>query len=980
MSPHEHREHNVERLVDALGAVVWEFDWSTDAFIYVSQAAEQLTGFTRDEWMEPGFWASHIHPDDAEQAIAYCRETTGRGEDHQFDYRFLRADGTYVWVRDIVTVDKESTTRCALKGLLLDISAEKAAEAGARQAERRMNDLLDGMGIQAMAFEPDGTISYANQAACKFHGRSRDEIIGHHFAEFTPADQTDALDAHHQANITGAPEDSDGRFELVNAAGERRVLRSSLSVIPSEDGAKPTMFVVAEDVTESIHEADEARRKAAEFDAVFEMLRDLYFRVDRNGVVLDYKAPADVRAYWPREMFVGSNLASTLPEETRAEAVKKLDEAFSSGHMMTQQYSLDVNGAPTQWEARILPLSDTEATIVCRDVTARHRREQALADSEQRYRTLVEIAPYAILVLTEDLRVAYANEAAGRLLETRADALIGQDAPPLRATRDLESPDDIGAFLESLLHSDTSGPRSVGPSEVETITTMRGNSIEIERTAAAIIFEGEPAILLIARDVTAERAAELEVERSRDLLERVLGLIPSGVMLVDDENDFAINLCNQTAERMFGFEPGTMVGTSVIDLHPDQKRARRIAGEIMTLNENETYSAELSMRRRDGSLFDGELSIRMLGETNGGGLLVVRDVSDRKAAEQLLRDSETRLRQIILEAPFGVHLFSLNECGELILVGANPAADEILGVTHDSLIGQPLSVAVPDLVGTGMDEVYRRIARDGGQWECEFRLDSVYFTGTFEVHVFRTEPGQVVVFFEDITNRATAAEMEQRHSRRLSALAAQLEDAQDRERRHLAEELHDRVSQALAVARMRLRLVISESHGRERSDLEQTSDLLDDAIKETRAITTELFPPVLYELGLPAALRWVCEEMERQYGFGCRIEIGELVLPMTDDARAVMFRSARELLLNSMKHSGADEAHVSLTEQGNELVLEIADAGVGFNPAEQIENEDGGGFGLFSIRERVANTGGSFSVDSEYGRGTRASIRMPAGI
>ena len=121
-------EQRFSDLVSSTDGIVWEADATTFDFVLISPNAERMLGYQTADWLQPGFWASHIHPEDRDQAVQYCAACTGRAEDHDFEYRFMAADGRVVWLRDIVRVATENGHPRWLRGLMVDITAHKQAE------------------------------------------------------------------------------------------------------------------------------------------------------------------------------------------------------------------------------------------------------------------------------------------------------------------------------------------------------------------------------------------------------------------------------------------------------------------------------------------------------------------------------------------------------------------------------------------------------------------------------------------------------------------------------------------------------------------------------------------------------------------------------------------------------------------------------------------------------------------------------------
>lgn len=212
------------------------------------------------------------------------------------------------------------------------------------------------------------------------------------------------------------------------------------------------------------------------------------------------------------------------------------------------------------------------------------------------------------------------------------------------------------------------------------------------------------------------------------------------------------------------------------------------------------------------------------------------------------------------------------------------------------------------------------------------------------------------------------------HREELSRLAGELSTTEERERRRLAVELHDGIGQHLAMVRMKLHQARS---GRSLTPeaLLQCSELLDTAIAETRSLTFQLSPPVLYELGLGPALDWLCEKYSDDNGVECvYAEQGEQV-DLEADVRALLYICTRELLINAIKHAEATTVHVTLFRTDDDIVIEVRDDGKGINLARR--NAPHAGYGVFAVRERLRALGGTLALDSEPGRGTRAVVIVP---
>ncbi len=211
-------------------------------------------------------------------------------------------------------------------------------------------------------------------------------------------------------------------------------------------------------------------------------------------------------------------------------------------------------------------------------------------------------------------------------------------------------------------------------------------------------------------------------------------------------------------------------------------------------------------------------------------------------------------------------------------------------------------------------------------------------------------------------------------SEQLRRLALELTEAEERERKRLAEILHDHLQQLLIAAKMRLtwsRGAITEKA------VEEAQSFLEQAYEASRSLTAELRPPVLYEGGLNASLRFLTRKFQDQYGFKVTLSFNTNAEPFSNDAKTMIYQSVQELLINAVKYSGVKECSLAVERlpKGNLRVL-VEDQGVGFD-VKNIGKKGSEGFGLFSIRERVKALGGDCQISSQAGRGTSFEIRIP---
>jgi signal transduction histidine kinase len=219
------------------------------------------------------------------------------------------------------------------------------------------------------------------------------------------------------------------------------------------------------------------------------------------------------------------------------------------------------------------------------------------------------------------------------------------------------------------------------------------------------------------------------------------------------------------------------------------------------------------------------------------------------------------------------------------------------------------------------------------------------------------------------------------HQENLRSLASQLTLAEEHERRRLALVLHDRIGQRLAVAKLKIETLTSLLPAEHHERLDDLSALIKGIVTETRSLTFEISPPILYELGLGQAVIWLSESLNRQYGLRVEVFLDDEIRGLSEGVRVILFRAIQELLTNTVKHARASRAAVRLSNVGGEVSVIVEDDGIGIDPGCCARYPSAAsGFGLFSIRERMGHLGGRMEVESEPGSGTRIRLSVPHGV
>jgi signal transduction histidine kinase len=201
---------------------------------------------------------------------------------------------------------------------------------------------------------------------------------------------------------------------------------------------------------------------------------------------------------------------------------------------------------------------------------------------------------------------------------------------------------------------------------------------------------------------------------------------------------------------------------------------------------------------------------------------------------------------------------------------------------------------------------------------------------------------------------------------------------EEKERRRISEFLHDGISQILSLVYIKLTsLLNSEQLPKTNQTIRESVELINNAIVETRSLTYDLSPPILYELGLIPAIKWKLEQIENRYGIATTIKGTNDPLEIDADIRILLYRIVSELIANVIKHANADLIKIEINKDQKYLYISVVDNGQGFKYTAETKSNEQGGFGLFSIRERLDSIQGSLLFESDNQTGTNAIVQIP---
>ncbi|MFP4138945.1 MAG: PAS domain S-box protein [Phycisphaerae bacterium] len=754
-----------------------------------------------------------------------------------------------------------------------------------------------------------------------------------------------------------------------------------------------------------------------------------YLTVDQAGEVLRANLAAARLCGRERSSIIGKRLERLVARDDRDACYVLLRDAGSdeprSGEVRLDRPDGKAMRARMEVAVRDDETTDDMYRVTLTDITARSHAEQQLARQRELLQRVVDTIP--ILLVMWDPRMErftlnrHATEVLGWTSEDANNGDFMKKVYPDPAYR---------AEVENYMASLSSDWR-----ELRT-TARSGEQVPIDWANVRLT---DDTMVGIGVDLRERKAAEQAIRLSEERYRLAAWAAQLGAYSRDLQT--GEDYWSPEFKRILGLQPDDEVELKdniPACIHPDDReRVLDEARNRKNHREEARFTTEHRINHPDGQL--RWVLVRGLMEYDDAGRPArthgfAMDITEQKWAQRALRESEERFRALVRSSAQTVW----ETTPEGLVIKDSPSWREFTGQHLEESLAEGWVNAIHPADREHALDAWNSALGSGEPLEVEYRLQRP--DGTYRWTVVRAAPihgadGQIVKWVGmnvDITDRKqtelalreareelektvdertaelrrTVREMETAVARQelaeqvlrernealfelnreletradqLQSLTLQCSLAEDRERHRLSEILHDELQQMLVAAQFQLDALAPQAsvkHSVARG-FEEISSILSQAIAQTRDLSHQLHPVVLHQRGLIAALEWLAEDMQERHSLEIDLSLAEDAAPRCEQLTSFLFKAARELLFNVVKHSGVRQASLSLCRQGDYVELQVSDNGDGFDPPEIELGGNGSGLGLLSIRERAEFLGGTVHVESIKGDGSRFTLRLP---
>jgi PAS domain S-box-containing protein len=972
--------------------------------LYANGRFRSVCGFASEECSGEE-WGRFIHPGDRARVFEDWSAVAHEGREYAGELRFQTSSGIIHWVhiRTAPMFSKEGIV-IGHSGTAEDITARKKTELSLRESESRYRTLMEQASDGIHTYDFEGNFIDANTKLCEMLGYAREELLRLNVRDLIPVEDLKAAPLRFGDLLAGETVIS----ERIVRCKDGMLLPVEISGKMLPDGA---LQAIVRDIT-TRKQSEEAIRFQSH---LLNTVEQAVIATDLSGRITYWNSFAEKLYGWPAAEITGrSVLEIVLPQAGQEQAVEIMSRLQGgqswSGEFMVRRR----DGATFRAFITDTPIYNDEGSLigivgVSTDITERKRAEEALRESEDRYRAIIDQATVGVGQADLNDNFTIVNQKYCDITGYSAAELLGM------RIQDITHPDDMSRNTTLRERMFAEGV----PYEIEKRYIHKNGSVVWVNLGVSAIrdSEGKPqSSIAVVLDITQRKRAEEALRESELRLRTMFAASRDGILVEDNER---IVYVNKSYAQLFGYDdPEELIGQHVSNVISTEDVERMLKfGSRRGNGESVVSSYEFKGKRKDGMLVDVEASVST--STAAGRAYIttmVRDITERKQAEEalrqahdqlekgvaertaelaqinetlqaeiyertrteeMLRNNEQRLRMAVQTGKLGLWELDLEtgtfSCSDICKAhfGLPPEAE----FSYDMLF----TVVHPDdhaRVGGAVEEALEKYT----DYEAEYR--NLWPDGSMHWIITRGRasygadgiPTRMMGVTLNITERKNSEEAHRQ-------LLRQLVTAQEDERRRISRELHDQMGQHIVAIVLLVNSLkdFSRSAPATAAKFAQLEDVAHQLSLQVDNLAWKLRPTELDDLGLHAALGNYVDKWSKRYQVPFDLHSVSLAEQrLTSEIETAIYRIAQEALNNIVKHARANHVSLILERRGKHVFVIIEDDGCGFD-VEGLTAAVAGQrrMGLLGMQERAALVGGTFNIESTPGAGTTIFVRIP---
>ncbi|MBN2122718.1 MAG: PAS domain S-box protein [Deltaproteobacteria bacterium] len=640
-------EATYREIFNTVNDTIWVHDIDTLAFLDVNNKVSEMFGYSVREALDLSVEdiSSGLPPFTQDTAVKML-EKAKSGEPQLFEWQTRHKDGHLFWTE--VSLKRGTIAgRDCLLAIERDITERKRAAEERQALERNYQEIFNAVDDAIFVHDLKGHILDVNQGTCDLMGYPREEILRLQVADLSfgeaPYSQEQAKEW-----VRRAGEEGPQRFEWLCRRKSGDLFWAEVVLKYAVINGTDSVLAVARDITERKQAAEALRESEERFEAMIRNSSDLVTVLTADGITT-YQSPAIKRilGYDPEEMTGVNGLEYVHPEDLPAIrlAFAAVIDQGGIGPLVEYRYR-HADGSWVHMEAIASNHLDDPAIrgviVNSRDITERKQAEEALRERAEEYRAITNTSMDGFAVTDLDGRTLDVNDAYCRMVGYSRDELFRMSIPDIEA---LQTREEIDRRMQQI--------KDTGSDRFETRHRRKdGHIIDVE--VGVTLMREESRLLTFLRDISEHKRAEEALRQSEATLKSIFKAAPVGISIMKNR---VYQSVNDFFHESFGYAEQDILGKSPRMLYETDEEFERVGRELYDhLQERGLTSAETRLRRSDGVFRDVAITVAALGggDPSAGTVGIIYDVTERKQAEEALRQSESRYRNIFENATVAI--------------------------------------------------------------------------------------------------------------------------------------------------------------------------------------------------------------------------------------------------------------------------------------------------------------------------------------
>lgn len=980
------------RLAQESAAVgIWDWKVETGELDFTPEL-NQLYGLPPETIKTYQDWRDRVHPDDIGRIETARDEAIAIHEPFDLEFRGRHSSGEYRWIstKGGAIYDQVGRT-IRVFGVNIDINDRKQAEEALRASERLYRAIGESIDYGIWVCDTQGRNTYASESFLKLVGITQEQCSDMGWGDVLHPDDVEAtIVAWKECVQKGGPwyrehryRGTDGQWHPVLACGV---------AVRDEQGKVTAWAGINLDISRMKLAEAALQESETRFRTMADSIPQLAWIAKADGLIYWYNNRwYEYTGTTPQQM-EGWGWQSVHDPDMLPKVLERWKASIAMGDPFDMEFPLrGADGKFRMFLTRGMPFKDAKGRIlqwfgtntdISERIEASRRESEALAAASAARSAIdtVNAMDEGVVLIKIDGTILNANPSALAMTGLQLPEITGKNMKELLAKL-LEGDDldmakraliDIGKKRKPQLRTITMRPAGTRPFYISPAVSFIGFSQGFPETAVVTL-----------KDIT-------ELHENTEILERVFDNSHISIVYLDAKFNFI--RVNSTYAADCGHPEDFYPGKNHFAIYPHEENERIFRQVVASGNPYTVHDKPFEFPDHpEWGVSYWDWSLQPIKDEQGqveALVFCLQNTTARKASQLAMEESERKYRELVENA----NSIIMRITPDHRITFFNEYAQTFFGYSAKEIIGRSvLGTIVPDVDSYGNDlgKMLESVTVDPELFAAN-ENENICKNGkrvwiSWTNKVLRDQNGivkEILCVGKDATERKQVQDENLRYQERLRGLAEQLAASEELERWQISRYIHDTIVQNLSLSSMKLgglqNSLTKAGLDEKASTLNDTRTLIADAIDECRNAMSELTPPLLYELGLVAALIDLANRLKERHGTPITIEGSGENDNLGHTLRGLLFQSARELIINALKHANCSCIRVSvgIIECGVQLVVQ--DDGRGFDAVTLYQHKAvRGGFGLFSVRERVQNLGGRLEIQSSPGRGTEIRIFMP---